>query len=285
MSARLRWIFACAAVGVFATVVAAGPTALAHDRKDRKQERHHKSKERGKDDRVGKAPVRSYVELSRQIDELRQQLAALGQLPGEMSTIKVSVNSLATQYSHDMKQLRGDFVGLAAAVGDLDQRLGVLDGGGSGGSTPPAAYDALEQRMGPVIGMEQPPALRDGAIVNEAVGSWVAFNVEGRFFALRVLYDRLAGAPVHFSNVGCQGTAYLGPLDLEASAPPRSISQAGVQNGVVYVAGAHAIPAATAVRSTLGVDGLCSSFPAMNRTLVQAAVVTLPAFTPPFAVR
>lgn len=283
MSTRLRWIFACAAVGVFATVVAAGPTALAHDRKDRKQERHHKSKQHRKDDRVRTAPVRSYVELNRQIDELRQQLAALGQLPGEM--LKVSVNSLTTQYSYDMKQRRGDFVGLAAAVGDLDQRLGVLEGGGSGGPTPPAAYDALEQRMGPVMGMEQPLALRDGAIVNEAVGSWVAFNVEGRFFALRVLYDRLAGAPVHFSNVGCQGTAYLGPRDLEASAPPFSISQAGVQNGVVYVAGAHTMPAATEVRSTLGVDGLCSSFPAMNRTLVPAAVVTLPAFTPPFAVR
>ncbi len=283
MSTRLRWIFACAAVGVFAAVVA-GPTALAHDRKDRKQERHHKSKQHRKDDRALKAPVRSYVELNRQIDELREQLAALGQLPGEMAMLKVSANSLTTQYSYDMKQLRGDFVGLAAAVGDLDQRLGVLERGGNGGPTPPAAYDALEQRMGPVIGREQPLALRDG-IVNEAVGSWVAFNVEGRFFALRVLYDRLAGAPVHFSNVSCQGTPYLGPIDLEASAPSFSISQAGVQNGVVYVAGTHTMPAATSVRSTLGVDGLCSSFPAMNRTLVPAAAVTLPAFTPPFAVR
>ncbi|MGH7323679.1 MAG: hypothetical protein ACREJ9_03420, partial [Candidatus Rokuibacteriota bacterium] len=136
MRTRLRRIFAFAAVGVFAAVVGAGPTALAHDRKDRKDDRNRKHERHRDNDRGRKSPVRLYLELKTQVDLLSQQLAALGQLPSpteiaklqaDMKALTLSVNTMSTQWSSASAQWSSDMTKLRTDLGDLAGRVAVLE--------------------------------------------------------------------------------------------------------------------------------------------------------------
>lgn len=269
MRTTLRRIFAFAAVGVFAAVVVAGPTALAHDGKDHKDNRNRKHERHRDNDRGRKSPVRLYLELKTQVDLLSQQLAALGQLssPSEVAALKLrveslssdmtglrnSVNTMSAQWSSDMTKLRTD-------LGDLAGRVAVLEAGG-GGPALPALFDANEQKVGNIISLDQ-----------GGTTPWVAFNESGYFFALKAVSDhrsaithRLAGAIVRFADLGCKGQAYLDPYDsntlITPPLAPFSLALAGVSdnNGLgpvlIYVAPAKASSVSVPTQSMVDAEG------------------------------
>jgi hypothetical protein len=123
---------------------------------------------------------------------------------------------------------------------------------GQGSDRKLAVYDAIEQKVGDIVGVQDNVA-------------WVGLNADNRTFVLQVMPQQLVGQTLWFGDAICMGPqVYIAGRTL-TNAPvggANVFALAAVHaDGTVYVADPNTAPLRLPVGSVLSVNGTCTTNP------------------------
>jgi hypothetical protein len=207
--------------------------------------------------------------LDAQMAQLQQQISALSALGQDVNALKAQMALLST--------LQGQVDTLSSQVATLSAY--VAHGGGAADSRL-AVYDALEQKVGDVVGVQENIP-------------WVSINVNNRTVVLQVLPRQLVGQFLWYGRRNCvAGPAgdeqvYISGMTLGKGANVFALAAVHPLEGLMYAAEPGTAPVQASVSSVLDANGRCTSSAAFFQNVVPATpVMNLnAAFQQPFAVR
>lgn len=186
--------------------------------------------------------------MGKDITALKEQLATL-------STLQRQVNFLMSQLQN-MSSLQKQVDTLSSQVASLSAY--VANGGGAADKL--AVYDAGNQKVGDVVGVQDNVP-------------WVSVNANNRAVVLQVLPQQLVGQFLWFGGSNCTGAVYISGMTLNKGANVFSLAAVHEAEGMIYAAEPNTPPVMQPVASVLDANGLCTSFRAFNQSVVPASPV------------
>lgn len=149
---------------------------------------------------------------------------------------------------------------------------------GQGSDRKLAVYDAIEQKVGDLIGAQDstsgPPV------------PWVAVTVGHRTFVLQVLPEKLIGQNLWFDGANCTGNTFISGMSLNKGPSAFALAAVHEREGMVYAAEPNAVPVLRLVASGLRTNGVCDTFaPTNQNTLPASPVLNLSNFQEPYSIR
>lgn len=150
---------------------------------------------------------------------------------------------------------------------------------GQGSDRKLAVYDAIEQKVGDLIGVQDstsgPPV------------PWVAVTVGSRTFVLQVMPQQLIGQNLWFDGANCTGNTFLSGITLNKGQSAFALAAVHELEGMVYAADPKDVPVQRNVTSVWGPSkNVCENFAAAPMKTLQASpVLNIRNFQEPYSIR